>query len=399
MEVGILYLPSVGSLEEKLKGFAGKRTDLYQELLHDLTVQSQYLDEHGYYGAGFTEHHFHIEGSEVSNNPTLLGAYLGPKTRRMKWGQLGYVLPSQHPIRMAEDVAMLDQMLQGRAFFGIARGYQVRWMNNMGQLIPGLRDARDFETYDRVKRELYEEHFEIVLKAWTQRTFTHKGKHWEFPVPGQVWPAADFTRRLGTGVDADGVVTEIGIAPPCYNNRVPDMFQPFSFSLTSLRWAARNGLMPISLVCDQDLVREHFTAFRDEAVQHGRQVAYGEQMGIMRDIVVADTDEEANALAYNAGYQVWYDFFVPFGFNEAVRRRHEKLEDIPTDYQTLCDRGLIIAGSPDTVCRKLEKLRKELPAQYLFLLTYTQLIPLPKMMRHWELLTEKVLPHFTDRIR
>lgn len=38
MEVGILYLPSVGSLEEKLKGFAGKRTDLYQELLHDLTV-------------------------------------------------------------------------------------------------------------------------------------------------------------------------------------------------------------------------------------------------------------------------------------------------------------------------------------------------------------------------
>ena len=59
---------------------------------------------------------------------------------------------------------MLDQMLQGRAFFGIARGYQVRWVNSMGQLIQGLRDARDFETYDRVKRELYEEHFEIVLK-------------------------------------------------------------------------------------------------------------------------------------------------------------------------------------------------------------------------------------------
>ena len=116
MEVGVLYLPSVGSLEEKLKGFAGKRTDLYQELLHDLTVQSQYLDEHGYYGVGFTEHHFHIEGSEVSNNPTLLGAYLGPKTKRLRWGQLGYVLPAQHPIRMAEDVAMLDQMLRGAPF-------------------------------------------------------------------------------------------------------------------------------------------------------------------------------------------------------------------------------------------------------------------------------------------
>jgi hypothetical protein len=46
LEVGILCLPSVGSLEKKLKGFADKRTDLYQELSHDLTVQSQYLDEH-----------------------------------------------------------------------------------------------------------------------------------------------------------------------------------------------------------------------------------------------------------------------------------------------------------------------------------------------------------------
>ncbi|MGK2914396.1 MAG: hypothetical protein ACSLE5_08065, partial [Porticoccaceae bacterium] len=59
----------------------------------------------------------------------------------------------------------------------------------------------------------------------------------------------------------------------------------------------------------------------------------------------------------------------------------------------------IIAGSPDTVCRKLDKLRKELPSEYLFLLTYTQLIPLNKMMRHWDLLTEKVLPKFTDKIR
>ncbi|MFP5414298.1 MAG: hypothetical protein ACLGG1_04680 [Gammaproteobacteria bacterium] len=46
-----------------------------------------------------------------------------------------------------------------------------------------------------------------------KRTFTHKGKHWEFPVPGQVWPAADFTRKRGTGV-----LRHSGHGPPLSRN-------------------------------------------------------------------------------------------------------------------------------------------------------------------------------------
>lgn len=113
----------------------------------------------------------------------------------------------------------------------------------------------------------------MVLKAWTQRTFTHKGKHWEFPVPGQVWPAATEPASWAPGWTPMASSPRSGIAPPCYNNRVPDMFQPFSFSVTSLRWAARNKLIPISLVCDQDLVQEHFTAFRDRGGAPGPQHA------------------------------------------------------------------------------------------------------------------------------
>jgi len=54
MQVGAFYLPSVGTKEEILKGMAGKRTDLYQQMLRNLTEQMQYMDETGYYGAGFT---------------------------------------------------------------------------------------------------------------------------------------------------------------------------------------------------------------------------------------------------------------------------------------------------------------------------------------------------------
>ena len=133
MEFGIFYLPAIGNKSELQEGMAGRRTDLYQRMLRNLAEQAQYLDAHGYYGIGFTEHHFHIEGEEVSTNPILLDMYLGMQTENIRLGQLGLVLPCQNPIRVAEDIAILDQVTKGRAFAGFARGYQPRWVNTLGQ--------------------------------------------------------------------------------------------------------------------------------------------------------------------------------------------------------------------------------------------------------------------------
>ena len=71
---------------------------------------------------------------------------------------------------------------------------------------------------------------------------------------------------------------------------------------------------------------------------------------------------------------------------------------LPRTFEILEERGLVICGSPDTVSRKLEALFEELPAEYFWLFTYTQLVPQPALMRHFELMTEKVLPNFTDKI-
>lgn len=110
MEVGFFAMPTIGHRSEIEARMAGKRTDLYQRMLKNLVQTAQYLDEHGFYGIGFTEHHFHIEGEEVSTNPILIDLYLGLHTKRLKVGQLGNVLPSHNPIRVAEDIAILDQM-------------------------------------------------------------------------------------------------------------------------------------------------------------------------------------------------------------------------------------------------------------------------------------------------
>jgi alkanesulfonate monooxygenase SsuD/methylene tetrahydromethanopterin reductase-like flavin-dependent oxidoreductase (luciferase family) len=72
---------------------------------------------------------------------------------------------------------------------------------------------------------------------------------------------------------------------------------------------------------------------------------------------------------------------------------------VQNDFESLEQRGLVICGSPDTVTRKLEALFKELPADYFWMMGYNELVPQQAMMRHLELMTTKVWPRFTDRIR
>ena len=65
----------------------------------------------------------------------------------------------------------------------------------------------------------------------------------------------------------------------------------------------------------------------------------------------------------------------------------------------MIDRGLTIAGSPDTVCRRLEQLFKDLPADYFWNYVYNEMLPQKAAMRSHELLTEKVWPHFTSKVK
>ena len=58
----------------------------------------------------FTEHHLSVEDMTVSNNPAILNMFFGAKTKRLRHGALGYVLPAHNPLRVAEDIAMIDQL-------------------------------------------------------------------------------------------------------------------------------------------------------------------------------------------------------------------------------------------------------------------------------------------------
>ncbi len=202
MKASVFYLPSIGSRAEIEQGMAGMRADLYQRMLRELSEQIRLADELGYDSVSFTEHHFHIEGFELSNNPVLLDLYFAMQTKRIRVGQLGIVLPASNPIRVAEDIAMLDHMTGGRACAGFARGYQRRWVDVMAQQTHGVHGALpgQHDEIDAANRAAFEEHFQIIKKCWTEEMLSFQGRFWRIPPPEVPW-TLDTTQKWGKGVE------------------------------------------------------------------------------------------------------------------------------------------------------------------------------------------------------
>ena len=391
-ETGLFFLPSIGTRAEMERGMAGRDNALYQRMLGDIRELAIVGDELGYDAIAFTEHHFHIEGFEISNNPVLLDAYVAAHTKRIRVGQLGIVLPASSPLRVAEDIAMLDHISGGRAFAGFARGYQRRWVDTLAQQYHDVHAApsksRD-EEVDRVNRAAFEEFFQIVKLAWTQDTFSFNGNFWQIPPANIPWDL-EATQRMGRGVEG-GIVREIGVVPKPLQQPHPPIMQPFSFSEPTIRWCARNGVQPILAPINDQLEEFLFGVYHEEANAAGRNLAPGEGIGVLRDVIVADTDEEAWRLWRESGAFVGAAWFAPFGFGGAVPRPGEDPRAITPE--VMHERGLMWVGSPSTVRRQVEQTLERLPLKYVMAWQYNGLMPRAAIAKSMELFMEKVMGH------
>jgi alkanesulfonate monooxygenase SsuD/methylene tetrahydromethanopterin reductase-like flavin-dependent oxidoreductase (luciferase family) len=389
-DVGVFFLPSIGTREQMAAGMAGRDPELYQQMLADIRELAIVADETGYDAIAFTEHHFHIEGFEISNNPVLLDTYVALHTKRIRVGQLGIVLPASSPLRVAEDIAMLDHISGGRAFAGFARGYQRRWVDTLAQQYHNVHAApskdKDAEV-DRVNRAAFEEFFEIVRTAWTQDTFSYRGQFWQIPAPGTPWDI-ESTRTMGRGVK-DGFVTEIGIVPKPLQQPHPPIMQPFSFSEPTIRWCARNGVQPILAPVNEGLEEFLFRVYHEEALAAGRDVVPGEGIGVLRDVIVADTDEEAWAMWRESAAFVGAAWFAPFGFGGAIPRPGEDPQTVTPE--VMHERGLMWVGSPATVRRQVEQTLERLPLKYVMAWQYNGLMSREAIAKSLRLFQDEVL--------
>lgn len=279
MDVHMIQAGAVGRKEELLSGMAGQRKDLFQRYLDEVRGFVRLADELGYAGYGHNEHHLQIEGFEATNHPGMFSQFVGNNSSRLRVNTLGYVAPTHNPVRAAEEIAMLDHILQGRLSVGFVRGYQDRWVANYAT-VPGARastpdNARRKDEQDAINRAIFEESVRVVKKAWTEPTFSYEGEFWTFP-PKDLYQKHPIYTDCGAGVDTDGHITQIGIAPRPFQDPHPRLYGAFAHSLRTIKFWAREGGKPIVLANDLDFAEMLWNAYADEAASAGRDVPHEE---------------------------------------------------------------------------------------------------------------------------
>jgi alkanesulfonate monooxygenase SsuD/methylene tetrahydromethanopterin reductase-like flavin-dependent oxidoreductase (luciferase family) len=386
MKASLFYLPSIASRAEIEQGMAGMNGAFYQRMLRELSEQIRLADDLGYDSVSFTEHHFHIEGFELSNNPVLLDLYFAMQTKRIRVGQLGIVLPAANPIRVAEDIAMLDHMTGGRACAGFARGYQRRWVDVMAQQTHGIHGAlpNQHDEIDAANRQAFEENLRIIKKCWTEEMLTFNGKYWKVPAGPTPW-ALDTTAKWGKGVE-NGILTSVGVVPKPLQKPYPPLFQPFASSENTIRLCAREDITPILPPMHPAHEDKLYSVY---AEMSGKPKGAG--MGVLRDVIIADTDEEAMALWRDSGQFAGRAWFEPFGFRKGLA--DSKTGAYPTPEEVIAN-GYAYVGSLDTVLRSMEASQRRQPVDWTFCYTYNSLVPHHVLMKSIEAFWTKLMPRF-----
>ncbi len=277
----------------------------------------EFYDSAGFRTYHMSEHH----ATPLSQTPSpsaFLGA-VAQRTRRIRFGPLVYVLPAHHPLRLAEEICMLDHLSRGRLEVGIGRGASAHELTYFG-VDPEAAPA------------MYVEAFDVIRLALTLDEVNFRGKHYTFEnVPVEIRPA------------------QLPHPPFWYAVPVPD----------GAAWPAQNR---INIVCGGPLprVREITDRYRAEWAAAGHAPDQMPLLGINRFVIAADTDAEAMAL----GRRAWPSFYASFMKLWIKHGTQPRFARIPADFDTMVLNGGALAGSPDTIRDQVRNMAGEAGASY-----------------------------------
>ena len=365
---------TVGRRPELERGMAGKNPLLYQRMLDEIAEYVGFADTAGYAGWGHPEHHLQIEGFEASNDPTLMGMWIGMHSKNLRVITCGFVSTVHNPLRTAEAISTMDNMLHGRFGVGLVRGYQARWVENfkikdqVGPVGPWNKN----QEMDVVNREYFAEYVDVVVTALTKDTFKYRGKYWEIPAIGLKNPHEHTVyTRFGQGVTEDMAIEEIGIAPRPFQTPHPPLYGGFSASIRTAKFWSKYGGKPIVMSSNLEFLQTLWAAYREEADVHGREVTPGDEAAWGGLMICAESDNAARELAEDMKW-MWSNWAVPFG------------QPFPE----------LLFGSPDTLCQRIEEATKAVDINEMFLIVPQGIHNRDQILRSLDLFAEKVIPKF-----
>jgi alkanesulfonate monooxygenase SsuD/methylene tetrahydromethanopterin reductase-like flavin-dependent oxidoreductase (luciferase family) len=328
------------------------RNDLpLQEFYEQRLKVIEAFDRSGFYAYHVAEHHFTPLG--MAPSPSVFLSAIGQRTTRLRFGTFVYALPVHHPLRVLEEICMLDHMSGGRLEIGFGRGSVPFEISYYGQ------NAEE-------RQQIYAERLELILKAFTADTLNWKGRYDQFEnVPMEMAPL------------------QKPHPPLWYGAHSPD----------SAERAARKGLNMVTNDMPAN-TREIIARYR-KTWQEVQGSAAPPKMGMVRFIVVADSDAAAMAIARRS-YLRWRSSFTYLSeMNGTMPNSPLRVES----FDELIAQGQAVAGSPETVRDFLAVQIEDSGANYVVGQFCFGDLKLDEMLCSVELFAAEVMPKLRSAFR
>ena len=219
------------------------------------------MDRLGFDGVGLNEHHTTPHG--LMNSPNMMAAVGAQHTERLKFLMLGNLLPLHNPLRIAEEIAMADCLSRGRVMSGFARG------------IP--REYKAYRIPMAESRARFEEAFDVIMKAWTEESFSHEGQFWSFK--------------------------DVSIWPRPFQQPHPPIWVPFTGSKETIEWAGRHNMNAIIPGFTAGLTADVVGYFATALAQNGHTIR-PDQLVLFTESYVADS--KAAAIREYSPYYLYF---------------------------------------------------------------------------------------------
>jgi alkanesulfonate monooxygenase SsuD/methylene tetrahydromethanopterin reductase-like flavin-dependent oxidoreductase (luciferase family) len=285
--------------------------DTYEDRL----TMNELADKLGYYCYHLAEHH----GSALSATPSpnVFLSAVAQRTQRLHVGALTYLLPLYNPLRLLEELCMLDQISRGRLEIGVSRG-------------PSPIESAAYHVNPADSRPMFREFMDLLIMGFTTGELNYSGKYYQY----------------------DHVRTKL--RP--YQKPYPPFWYPTS-NLESIPFMGEQGMnamFSLRMMRSMDTVIQMADTYRQEIAAHrndpGRMNGHVTTpfCGINFHIHVAETEEAANRQA-KAAYEIFHANFIQRFVEHGASHSYGDA----ADFEKAVEEGHMLVGTPQTVAGKL----------------------------------------------
>jgi len=354
--------PVPSNFFDPIKGAAN-----YAEHLDEMT----YCEELGLDGVVFNEHHYSSYGTMPS--PNLIAAALSQRTKTIKIGVLGNILPLRdHPVRVAEEYAMIDCLSKGRLIAGFVRGIPAEYVW--------------YGVNPEESRGRFQEAYDLIMTAWTNSVWSFDGEFYKLK-DCAIWPR------------------------PVQQPHPPIWIA--ARSAESIEWCVKRHLPCAQVYQTTDQIEDTFNYYRTKAKEDGWE-AQPDDFILCRHIYIDDSNKKAQEIAEPA---MRYFFSVyNRGFNDAINQaaadqqkllakltsersfnyfregNRSRIDFSTLGWDDLVKSGYMIAGDPDSVARQIQDQMKQIGADHFMGMFHIGNLAHEKVISSLNLFKKEIMP-------